>query len=453
MPVVFGMAVPHEPKILPEVNPNAHLEYAKTLQAYDEAAQKLIEKNIDTIVIISPHSKNYNGYFYFPTGNWATGSLAPFGARNVAVRALCDRDTAKDLYLYCAESKIHVGFHKTMTSKMLDYGSVVPLTFVAKRQRAFAIIRISISGQSMEDHYRLGKCISDVFSGFDNRRAAIIASGDMSPRLSKDSLMGYAPQGAEFDKRMCNYMKKGDFESVITTKEDFCIESGADIYKPLAVLGGALDGKVFDSELLSYEKVNGSGFAIATYTVDEEKTVDPYAIDRSNESEYVQIARGTLETFITKKLKRKMSAPRNIPERFRIRSGVFVTLRWRGKYIGCMGTIEPKTSSIYKEIMDAVVFAAREDKSGNPVKLFELKDLDYTVDVISPLEEIFDLSDQDVTKHGLVIANGNIKAVVLPGATGIKTPADQVDDVLRKLNADSMKRTFKMYRFTIDRYK
>ncbi|MBR0104456.1 MAG: AMMECR1 domain-containing protein, partial [Firmicutes bacterium] len=103
--------------------------------------------------------------------------------------------------------------------------------------------------------------------------------------------------------------------------------------------------------------------------------------------------------------------------------------------------------------MDAVVFAAREDKSGNPVKLFELKDLDYTVDVISPLEEIFDLSDQDVTKHGLVIANGNIKAGVLPGATGIKTPADQVDDVLRKLNADSMKRTFKMYRFTIDRYK
>jgi len=252
---------------------------------------------------------------------------------------------------------------------------------------------------------------------------------------------------------MCNYMKKGDFESVITTKEDFCIESGADVYKPLSILGGALDGKVYTPELLSYEKVNGSGFAVATYDVDEEKTVDPYAVDRSNESEYVTIARNTLETFITRKMKRKMPAPRNIPDRFKFQSAVFVTLRWKGKYLGCMGTVEPKTSNIYKEIMDAVVFAAREDKTGNPVKLFELKDLDYTVDVLSPLEEIYDLTDQDVTKHGLVIANGNIKAVVLPGARGIKTPADQVDDVLRKLNADSMKKNFKMYRFTVERYK
>ena len=117
-----------------------------------------------------------------------------------------------------------------------------------------------------------------------------------------------------------------------------------------------------------------------------------------------------------------------------------------------MGSIEPTVPTIYQEILNSVVFAGREDKMGSPVKKFELKDLQYTVDVLSPLEEIFSLEDQDVTKHGLVVANGNIKAVVLPGATGIKTPSDQVDDVLRKLNATEMRRNFKMYRFTIERH-
>lgn len=452
MPLVFGMVAPHEPKILPEVNPNAHLEYAKTISAYETAAQMLVEKDIDTIVIVSPHSKNYNGYFYFPTGQYATGSLAPFGARKVAIKALCDRETAKDLYLYCSESKIHVGFHKTMYSKVLDYGSVVPLSFVAKRTKNFAIIRVSVSGQSYEDHFRLGKCISDVLSGLGDRRAAIIASGDMSPRLSKDSLMGFVPQGPEFDKRMTFYMEKGDFDSIIHTKEDFCIDSGADVIKPLAVLAGAMDGKAFTPKLHSYEKVNGCGFAVATYDIDEEKTVYDHFVDRTNENDYVKIARESLETFVIKKMKRKLPPPKNVPEEFKYKSGVFVTLRWKNNYKGCMGSIEATTPTVYQEIMKSVVFAAREDRTGSPVKKFELKDLQYTVDILSPLEEIYDLEDQDVTKHGLVIANGNVKAVVLPGAKGIQTPTDQVDDVLRKLNATSMKKTFKMYRFTVQRY-
>lgn len=145
--------------------------------------------------------------------------------------------------------------------------------------------------------------------------------------------------------------------------------------------------------------------------------------------------------------------PLNLPDFLRLKAGSFVSIKTRqGELRGCIGTINPICENIAEEIIRNAIKAATEDYRFKPVSINELENLVYSVDVLSPLEPIEDLKNQDVQVYGLMIetAQGR-RGVLLPALPGIDTAEIQLKALQNKIGISS-DTPVKMSRFFVDRY-
>jgi aromatic ring-opening dioxygenase LigB subunit len=98
----------------------------------------------------------------------------------------------------------------------------------------------------------------------------LIASADMSHRLTEDAPAGYSPQGKIFDERLVEMVKNYDVKGILNFDAELAEEAGQDSLWSIAILLGALDGKKVKSEVLSYEGPFGVGYMIAALDPEEE---------------------------------------------------------------------------------------------------------------------------------------------------------------------------------------
>jgi len=95
------------------------------------------------------------------------------------------------------------------------------------------------------------------------------------------------------------------------------------------------------------------------------------------------------------------------------KSGAFVTLEKSGKLRGCVGYTQP-IMPLYEIISRAAIAAATQDNRFLPVSKEELKSIDISVSVLSPLQRIENIKDIKVGKHGLVIRKHGRSGLLLP---------------------------------------
>ena len=93
--------------------------------------------------------------------------------------------------------------------------------------------------------------------------------------------------------------------------------------------------------------------------------------------------------------------------------GVFVTLHKLGELRGCIGFIEG-----IRPLQDAVIemaqSAAFNDPRFAPVSADEVDDLDLEISVLSPVEELSNVDEIEIGRHGLIIEQGFYKGLLLP---------------------------------------
>ncbi len=137
------------------------------------------------------------------------------------------------------------------------------------------------------------------------------------------------------------------------------------------------------------------------------------------------------------------------------RRGCFVSLHlFDGSLRGCIGTIEPYERSLVDEISRNAISAAFHDTRFNPVKLYEMDDIELSVDVLTVPEPINELDDLDPQIYGVIVTDNKYnRGVLLPSIPTIDTVEKQIEIVKRKAglsNVSNEKLTF--YRFTSTRY-
>ncbi len=98
-------------------------------------------------------------------------------------------------------------------------------------------------------------------------------------------------------------------------------------------------------------------------------------------------------------------------------AGAFVTLHQRGELRGCIGQIEP-TQPLGAVIVHCAAAAALEDPRFPPVTTAELPLLSVEVSVLTPLEPVTDIERIEVGRHGLVVAHGGRRGLLLPQVPG-----------------------------------
>ncbi len=92
--------------------------------------------------------------------------------------------------------------------------------------------------------------------------------------------------------------------------------------------------------------------------------------------------------------------------------GVFTTIYRHGELRGCVGYVQP-VLPLYQAVVETARAAASQDTRFTPVTPEEMRDLQVSLSVLSPLRPI-DAEHVTIGKHGLVVAMGVRRGLLLP---------------------------------------
>ena len=436
MGIVAGIMVPHPPLIVPAVGRGGERGIAATVRAYERAAEFAMSFEPETLIIISPHAVMYADYFHVSPGAGASGNFAQFGAPQEAFDVAYDAEFVRALEAAAKESGFPAGTLGER-DKRLDHGVTVPLYFISRAAGELPkIVRVGLSGLPLTEHYKFGRLIAETAEKL-GRRAAVVASGDLSHKLKADGPYGFSPDGPAYDGRVMDVMARAAFGELFDFSEDFCDSAAECGHRSFVIMAGAFDGRSVRATGLSYEGPFGVGYGVCTFEGGvrddsrrflesyEEKEKRRLAAIKNAEDEYVRLARASVEHYV--RTGRRLEMPDGLPgDMTRRRAGVFVSLHEDGRLRGCIGTIAPVTPCVAQEIIDNGVSASSRDPRFNPVEPEELDKLVYSVDVLEPPERITSPSQLDVKRYGVIVTKGGRRGLLLPNLDGVNSVDEQI---------------------------
>ena len=442
MPLIRAYALPHPPLAVPQVGRGQDAKIKDTIDAFNQVAKEIASLAPETILVITPHGTVYSDYLHISPGEEARGDFSTFGVDGLEIEAQYDTELAREISNCASEIGLAAG-EMGERNPSLDHGVLVPLWFIKQFYSDFKLLRLAQSGLEPSAHYSLGKAIIAAADKI-GRRVVLIASADLSHKLSEEGPYGFAEEGVQYDERALEALATGNFIGLFNISESLREKAAECGHNSYMVLAGAFDGRQVDSKLLSYEGPFGVGYAVATFQP-KEPARDRNFLEqfealslaeceklRLNEDPYQALARLSLEYTLKEGRSlplTKTSLPQEMLDR---KAGVFVSINKFGRLRGCIGTISPTTGSIAEEIIQIAVSAGLHDSRFDQVKLEETPYLSYKVDVLAEPEAIPDSSYLDVKRYGLIVMYGTKRALLLPNLEGVDSVEQQLSIARQK---------------------
>lgn len=454
--LVFAGIAPHPPIMVPEVGREAIAEVRNSIDAMAELTARVIASGAETVIIISPHGPLVADAFIAYEGPQLYGDFANFRAPTATIHAELDDELLDEISRAAAAEKLVV---EKIKVRALDHGTAVPLYFLQRNGWSGRVIALGYTFLSSEDHLRFGKCIGQAIEKV-GRSVAFIASGDLSHRLQHDAPAGYNPDAHLFDEEVVDAIRTNSTRRIVDIDHEMRRLAGECGYRSMLVAIGVAEGVNSNCEVISYEAPFGVGYLVAQL-VSEPRQVGAATGSSDKQATNVQstdptraipaLARLTIETFVTSGT--MIDPPNNLPDFFNVRAGCFVSLKTRdGELRGCIGTIDPVKDTLAEEIIANAINSAMHDPRFPPVKVDELPDLKYSVDVLSAPEPA-SIEDLDPKIYGVIVEDldGLRRGLLLPNLAGVDTAAKQVEIATSKAG---MRRDapIKLFRFRADRY-
>lgn len=430
--VVAVGVVPHPPILVPEIGGERLDAIAATRSAMTTLAAEVAGVEPRTVVIISPHGEVDPRAITLAGSPRLEGDFAAFGRSDLAFS--CDNDLmlARATERLAEQAGVPVrlregrGFARPGP---LPYAFLVPWYYLVQAGVRARVMEVTMGHLAPGALYRFGRLLAEA-GAQTATRTAILASGDLSHRLTRDAPAGFHPDGDVFDRAIIDALGDGRPAGVLGIEPGLADRAGECGWRPIIMALGALQGQSFRSRVLSYEGPFGVGYGVALLTP---------APDLPG------LARRALATYLREG---RVVEP---AEDFGGPAGVFVTITLDGKLRGCMGTAEPVAADRAREVVANAIRAGTADPRFPPVRLEDVEGLDFKVDVLGSLEPVQDLADLDPGQYGLVVSRGASSALLLPALKGIETAEEQLRAALEKAGL-SDRAGVRMYRFTSTRY-
>ncbi|MDD3652743.1 MAG: AmmeMemoRadiSam system protein A [Desulfotomaculaceae bacterium] len=463
--VVYCGVCPHPPIAVPEVGQAEANKVIDTQKAYLEMGRRIKESSAETVVIISPHAPVFRDVVGINGLSVLKGDLGNFQAGQVAFELNNDQLLVAEIQHQAQTLGLDViKLGKAMERQYdlnlrLDHGVTVPLYFFQLAGVELPLVHVSMSVAPPEKLYLFGLAVRKAAESLQ-RKVAVLASGDLSHGLIRSAPSGYRPRGKEFDASIIKLLAGPDIAGVLNMDQNMVQQAGECGYRSIVMMLGALDGYEVKTDILSYEGPFGVGYLVASlepgsenkecslYEKMQYSTRERIARRRMGESFLVRVARDTLEKHVKGETRPDIS---DIPEEFRARAGVFVSIKKQGNLRGCIGTIEPVRSNIVEEVVANAISAGIQDPRFQPVRAEELADLEYSVDVLQPPEPVRHMDELDPKEYGVIVRSGYRSGLLLPNLEGIDTVEEQVSIARQKAGIGPDERV-QLERFKVDRY-
>ncbi|MDI6844196.1 MAG: AmmeMemoRadiSam system protein A [Anaerosomatales bacterium] len=450
----FGIIAPHPPIMVPEVGGPESEVTEDSAAAMRRAAQMLRRYDPDVLVVMSPHAPGVSDAFVVETSPRVSGSLAQFRAPQVRIDARTDTRLAREVLEDATEAGIPVidrSEYPALHPGVLDHGYLVPMSFLDPDGR-YPVVVLSLSWLPLSEHRRFGAVIAGAAERL-GRRAAFVASGDCSHRLTPSAPAGYSPRGAVFDAMLVDALKHDRLDDLVNTDLAFAEEAGECGLRSFVTLSGFLPGA--STRVLAYEGPWGVGYLTAV--AGDAALLDELATPESGvrggmpgdeESPPVALARRAIETYVRN---RRVIDPGPAEGLLARPAGAFVSLHRRHELRGCIGTIAPTAPTLAQEIVHNAIQAATADPRFPPLAPDELDDLEISVDVLHEPEPCT-FEDLDPKRYGVIVSADWRRGLLLPDLEGVDTPEQQVAIAMRKAGIAPGERVH-LERFQVDRYR
>lgn len=262
MPLVFAAIAPHSPVLVPAIGKEHLKKIKKTVSAMRRLEQELYAARPDAIMVISPHGPADAEHFTLDLNESYACNLKEFGVFDVGLTCRPDMRLASAFKEHLQRRGVPFMLR---SEENLDYGVVVPLTYLMEHLKTAAILPISPSLLPLKTHFEFGQAIQEVLMNSD-RRVAVIASADLSHRLTRSAPGGYSPYGRKFDDKIMTILNEKKYAALTNFEPQLAEKAGQCGLPPLAIFAGVLDAIDASPEILCYESPFGIGLLTAHYS-------------------------------------------------------------------------------------------------------------------------------------------------------------------------------------------
>jgi MEMO1 family protein len=433
MSIACAALMCHAPIVIPAIAGERAVDCAETTRAMREAARALVAHDPEVLVLISPHSPRHRTRFGLLEADALQGTFARFGHGSVRVHVNGARAAARTLAATARTCGVDT---QPLELATLDHGALVPLYFLQEAGFRGGVLLVALPYPGADSEVAFGRAIRAA-AQTRNERWAVLASGDMSHRLTPDAPAGYDPEARAFDEAFVTELRRGELRRALELPPALIALAAEDVVQSTAVAAGSIDFEMRGARVLSYEGPFGVGYCEALLF--EERARPPQAI--------VDIAVEAIRAELTG----ARYEPPSLPEPWTVARAVFVTLRAPdGELRGCIGRTAPLTSTLAAEVAECAVSAARRDPRVPPIEARELATLRVEVSVLGVSEPVDDPTQLDPKRYGVIVSHGARRGVLLPDIEGVDSVADQLAIVLRKA-AIPRDAPYRLERFAVDK--
>ncbi len=374
----------------------------------------------DTFIILGPNHTGMGKPFSIMTaGSWKT----PLGEVEI------DSELGKQIL---ASSNY---LQEDYAAHQYEHSIEVQLPFLQYFKRDIKIVPIILGYSTGTVYKEIGQELIRAAREL-NREVIIIASSDMTHYESQESAKRQDTQA---------------IEAILDLNEDELLKRVEELnismcgYAPaVSLISAAKELGANEAELVRYQTsgdTTGDYAAVVGYAGIIIKRVEMHPL--------AKLARETVESYVREG---KTPQPEELTPEMREKAGVFVSIHKFGELRGCIGTFEPQNKNVAEEIMANAISSATRDPRFPPVAPGELKDLNYSVDVLTKPEPIQSQDQLDPKKYGVIVESGWRRGLLLPDLEGVDSVDYQID-ICRQKAGIMPGEPVKLYRFEVKRYK
>jgi len=259
MPLTFSTITPHPPIIIPIIGKGELKNVKKTVSAMERIKEDFKKAKPDTVIIISPHAPLLPDSFAISSSSPLSGNFKNFGDFKTQLQFENDLDLVQKIENEAKRENIEVTLND---NDFIDHGALVPLYYLSQSYKNFKLVHLSFSFKSLQDHFQYGKIIKKVIDKEKNKKIALIASGDLSHRITKNAPAGYNPDGAKFDQKLIELLKENKVKDILDLDPEFIENAGECGLRSIIILLGILANHSYKIEVLSYEAPYGVGYLV-----------------------------------------------------------------------------------------------------------------------------------------------------------------------------------------------
>lgn len=257
MPLIFSAITPHSPLLVSTDKANAR-KVAKTRLALEELNKNLYSAKPDAIIMIAPHGNPNKDVLAINQAPSLIANFSDFG--NLETKLELKNNIGLG---YQIKQKLETNLPLMLFNEPeLHYGFGVPLLFLTNQLRNCGIIPIYTGNPGLEHHLKLGRYIRKICD-LTSLRIAVIASGNMSHKDSKEFPDAHFPLGKKYDDAVMLALQNKKAENILSLDQKLIAESGQCGYKVMCVLLAVLGQTNFEADILCFQKVGGIGYLTA----------------------------------------------------------------------------------------------------------------------------------------------------------------------------------------------